>query len=55
MIFFPFFLSCVFSRGGLTPNFGGVRSGFGDQKILSDLGLVFVGVDGYGGDFYEST
>ena len=27
-------------RDGLTPNFGGVNIGFGDQKILSDLGMV---------------
>ena len=35
-----FIFSCVFFRDGLTPNFGGVNNGFGDQKILSDLGWV---------------
>ena len=30
----------IFPWDGLTPNFGGVNIGFGDQKILSDLGMV---------------
>ena len=36
---FPFFP--IFPRDGLIHNFVDVNIGFGDQKILSDLGMVF--------------
>ena len=38
--FFPLPIFPILSWGGLIPNFGDGRSGFGDQKILSDLGMV---------------